>query len=568
MNMTLKNVAVALTLCVSASVTIEAADATIPAGYYSSLNGKSGAELKTAICNLIYNHTQVSSYNALPQYFQRTDVYPDGSGRWWDMYSDIPIYVPQFSGVLNREHSFPKSWWGGGTDTPAYTDLNHLYPAETEANLAKSNYPLGEVDRTLSITFENGVSTVGYPVSGQGGGASRVFEPDDEYKGDFARTYFYMVTCYQNLTWKYTYMVGNNTYPTLNTWSQQLLLKWAKADPVSQKEIDRNQQVYYIQANRNPFIDLPGLADYLWGEKRGEVFYLADNEGGSTGTPTLKTPVQGMELDFPQVAIGNSSSAKLHLTGESLTGSNLTLTIYDNESTNGAEMFNIDGQPRQRVSVSTVNSDDGLWVTINYVPTEIGAHTTRLVISGGGLTGSVGIGLIGECFAVPTLTAPTALAPTDITADTYVANWQPVAGEDVDYYLVNRTRYDNGTASTEQLYAEGTDLLIEDFTGQESYTVQSVRLGITSPQSNVVFVSSTSIQGVESPSSLGARYYPGGVLLTCGNDVTNLRVIDMAGRTIRELPQVNNGQIITLPQGIFTITADGVGAPIRVIVKQ
>lgn len=77
---------------------------------------------------------------------------------------------------------------------------------------------------------------MGYPVAGQGGGAKYVFEPADEYKGDFARTYFYMATIYQDLTWKHTYMVSSNTYPTLNTWSINLLLRWHHQDPVSEKK--------------------------------------------------------------------------------------------------------------------------------------------------------------------------------------------------------------------------------------------------------------------------------------------------------------------------------------------
>ena len=193
------------------------AAAAVPTGYYNSLNGKSEGELKTAVYTLTHNFTRVSSYSALPTYFQQTDVYPD-SRRWWDMYSDIPLYAPSFSG-LNREHSFPKSWWGGSTSVGAYVDLNHLYPSEMKANTAKSNYPLGVVDRTKSLKFDNGICAVGNPVRSQGGGAPYVFEPDDEYKGDFARTYFYMATTYQDLTWRYTFMVSQNLYPTLNTLS-------------------------------------------------------------------------------------------------------------------------------------------------------------------------------------------------------------------------------------------------------------------------------------------------------------------------------------------------------------
>ena len=205
--------ALALLLCLAAT-------AEIPTGYYRTLNGKSEAALKTAIYELLKDHSLVSSYTNLPKYFANTDVYP-GTNQWWDMYSNDVRYAPSFSG-LNREHSFPKSWWGGGTDTPAYVDLNHLYPSEMKANTAKSNYPLGVV---ATASFDNGCSKVGTPVTGQGGGASKVFEPDDRYKGDLARAYFYMVCCYQNLTWKYTYMVQQNTYPTLNCGSINLLMK-------------------------------------------------------------------------------------------------------------------------------------------------------------------------------------------------------------------------------------------------------------------------------------------------------------------------------------------------------
>ena len=135
-------------LCIAVSAAFCAWGAA-PAGYYTSLNGKKEGELKTAVYNIVSKFTRISSYSDLPRYFQTTDVYPD-SRRWWDMYSDIPLYAPSFSG-LNREHSFPKSWWGGSTSVGAYVDLNHLYPSEMKANTAKSNYPLGEVNRSSTI---------------------------------------------------------------------------------------------------------------------------------------------------------------------------------------------------------------------------------------------------------------------------------------------------------------------------------------------------------------------------------------------------------------------------------
>ena len=100
-----------------------------------------------------------------------------------------PLYAPQFQGSQPRA-LFPKSWWGGSTSVKAYTDLNHLYPSEAAANQAKSNYVLGEVDMSYKVTFDNGVVKVGYPLRGQGGGQTTVFEPDEEYKGRFCANIF------------------------------------------------------------------------------------------------------------------------------------------------------------------------------------------------------------------------------------------------------------------------------------------------------------------------------------------------------------------------------------------
>lgn len=539
-----------------APVSATASDRQIPSGYYNGLDGKSGAELKTAACNIIYNHTEVSSYNALPQYFQRTDVYPD-TRRWWDMYADEPFYIPSFKG-LNREHSFPKSWWGGSTEIPAYVDLNHLYPAEAAANQAKSNYPLGIVDRSTHASFDNGISTVGYPVSGQGGGAKFVFEPDDEYKGDFARTYFYMVTCYQNLTWKYTFMVNQNLYPTLNNWSASLLMEWHRNDPVSEKETLRNEAVYKIQNNRNPFIDHPELAEYLWGNRVGETF-TPGADPGPVGDPNLITPTQGMELEFGQVALGKSVTTRLFFRGENLTGSFDLVVIGDDKS-----QFNI---PSNSIAASLVNAADGYWFNVTYTPYELGTHEARLIVSEGGITGSRGVVLRGECLEVPTLTACTATAPTDITSDSYVANWESPADEVVDYWIVTRIRYSGGASVQEELLAEECSLLIEDFdaSDSESYSVQSVRLGYRSPMSNVVFVDHAGISGVSIDEPLTVNVFEGLVRLNMSRPQTGLRVYDVTGRLILTIPQVENNFEFELPTGAYLIVTDQCSSPSKVV---
>lgn len=558
-----------LPLLLSVAATAAAADRVIPRGYYNAIDGKSEAELKTALFNTINPHTLISSYSNLPQYFQTTDVYPQSS-RWWDMYSDIPLYAPSFRG-LNREHSFPKSWWGGSTDTPAYIDLNHLYPSEAAANMAKSNYPLGVVDRTKPVNFNNGITTVGFAVAGQGGGASQVFEPDDEYKGDFARTYFYMATCYQNLHWKYTFMVDNNTYPTLNNWSQKLLLQWNEQDPVSQKEIDRNEAVYSFQNNRNPFIDFPELAEYIWGNKRGDAFILSEHIDGNyvPGVPTLINPTQGSVLEFGEVALGNTMTAKLLIHGEKLTANtSLRLRIYDNSETSGAAHFAIDGSNQSTVSASVANSPSGQWVTVTYSPTELGEHTTRLVISGAGLEGSVGVGLRGECLPVPTLRAPVAEPASDVTATTYVANWSSDADETIDYWVVNRTRYEGSTAQTEQLVAEDNSLLITDFCGSESYTVQSVRLGYYSAESNTVSVTSAGITAAGVSTGAGVSTLPGAILISCSEPLCTMSIFTPSGSLVMRLSDVENNQIIKLPAGVYIIVSPQLPTPIKTVISN
>lgn len=560
-------------LLVASLLGVVGAVASIPASYYKPAAGKKDAELKTALHQLLYNHKEVSSYQDLPTYFRRTDVYPPGNeryGQWWDMYGNIPLYTNTFWG-LHREHSFPKSWWGGSDATPAYVDLNHLYPAEASANMAKSNYPLGVV-QAANASFDNGITRVGYPIVGQGGGAAQVFEPDDEYKGDFARTYFYMVTCYQNLNWRYTYMVSNNTYPTLTDWAIRMLLQWHRDDPVSQKEIDRNEQIYTIQANRNPFIDYPELADYIWGTRKGQPWFPG-SQTEPAGDPVLDTPVQNMTLEFGQTAVGKSNTASLFFHGTDLTGT-LTVTVGrpKGQPADAPDYRSFFTPADKSISASVVNSDGGYWLRVTYAPTEIGTHEARLIISDGGLPGSIGVALKGEALPAPTLHPFRALAPTDITPTSYTANWEVPSDDVVDYYIVTRTVINNGTSASQDLVAETNELSITDCEpgSRESYHVRSCRLGYMSEPSNEVFVD---LAGLQSPditvdNPLGWAFMPGGVRLVCTAPHTGVRVFDTMGRLILLIPSISNNAEIPLPLGAFFITTDQQPTPIRVLVKE
>jgi endonuclease I len=246
--------------------------ADIPPGYYDDAQGLDGEPLRLALHNIIDDHIP-QSYSSLYGHFQSTDAKYDGTV--WDMYSDVPGGTPpyiynftsadqcgNYSGegdCFNREHSWPKSWFNEGM--PMNTDLFHIYATDGYVNGMRSNHPYGEVEST-TWTSQNG-SQRGNMNSYNHNGT--VFEPIDEYKGDFARTYFYMSTRYytEDSGWDDNDMVNGSN---LNDWAVDMLMDWHLQDSVSQKEIDRNNAVYAIQENRNPFIDHPEWVGCVWGE--------------------------------------------------------------------------------------------------------------------------------------------------------------------------------------------------------------------------------------------------------------------------------------------------------------
>lgn len=253
--------------------------------YYQSAKGANGSNLKTALFRIISEH-EARSYKQLWQDFKKTDVRPDG--KIWDIYSNATNYTPGGSAQganykkegdsYNREHSFPKSWFDDGH--PMYTDLFHLYPSDGYVNNRRSNYPFGETNGE-TYTSKNGYSKLGSCTTPGYNGT--VFEPNDELKGDLARTYFYMATAYEDkiASW-HSPMLAGNKYPAYAKWAIDMLLRWAQEDPVSEKEIARNEAVYQIQRNRNPFIDYPGLEQYIWGSMTSTPF---DPENYGTVTP-------------------------------------------------------------------------------------------------------------------------------------------------------------------------------------------------------------------------------------------------------------------------------------------
>lgn len=260
------------------------AQAVIPAGYYDGADGLKKVELKTKLYNIIKDHT-VLTYTDLWTAFRTTDVRADG--KVWDIYSKTTNFVfgtNQDSGsggstegeFYNREHSFPNSWFGGLKDSPMYTDLFHMYPSDKWVNNKRGNMPFGNVQAVTGFSANHYCE---WGSSTESGSSLTVFEPADELKGDMARTYFYMVTRYENLVagWKSnanTEMLGGNSYPAFSAWALNVLLEWSRLDPVSAKERARNEVIYAnFQHNRNPFIDFPSLAEFVWGDSVTYAFH-------------------------------------------------------------------------------------------------------------------------------------------------------------------------------------------------------------------------------------------------------------------------------------------------------
>ena len=280
-----------LLLCLFIATVIHAQ---IPQGYYAAAENKSGQELRTALHDIIKNHTSVS-YAELWNSFQTTDVRPD-NGKVWDMYSDRPGSTPSYyftfgsdqcgsySGegdCYNREHSVPKSWFGGSV-APMYTDLFHLIPTDGFVNSKRSNLPFGKViNATWTSTNGSKVGTSNIP-----GYSGSVFEPIDSFKGDFARAYFYMAVCYMDKNLGVE-TLSNFTGGDLKPWAKELLLQWAALDPVSQKEINRNNAVFQIQHNRNPFVDYPELAEMIFGNNTNIAFHTSIPEYQTSSSWTL-----------------------------------------------------------------------------------------------------------------------------------------------------------------------------------------------------------------------------------------------------------------------------------------
>lgn len=302
--------------------------------YYSAASGKKGAELKTALAEIIYT-TKSVGYNGLKAAYETTD---NKSGYIWDMYSNITHYTvgsafassySKEGDGYNREHTIPQSIFN--ENIPMKADLYHVYPTDAKINGIRDNNCHGEVGTSYTGSA-NDFSKWGAPSSSlrsKGCNETEVFEPNKEYKGDIARTYFYFVTCYQTLLPSFgSYgMFDKSTYPSFTNWAKLMLLEWSENDPVSTKETNRVEAVYNTtQHNRNPFIDYPGLEQYIWGSYTN-VAFDPDNYQNPYETPTPVTP--SISLNKTVVSLKVEGTTTLEATTQNANGATVTWSSTD-----------------------------------------------------------------------------------------------------------------------------------------------------------------------------------------------------------------------------------------------
>lgn len=300
----------------------------VPAGYYSGTEGLTKEALKTKLSYIISNGHSDNGYNKLLTGYKNTDTdfFYENDGTILDMYSENPYGVDTYTynhgqrscgnysnegDCYNREHIIPQSLFD--KKEPMRNDIHFVVPSDGKVNSVRSNFPFGEVG-SPEFTSKNG-SKLGKNTTS--GFSNKVFEPIDEFKGDIARMIFYFVTRYESRlpSFKSGDILSGSTYPGITKWQLNVLLKWHKQDPVSQREIARNNAAFTYQGNRNPYIDNPSWVSAVW--------------EGAVSTPPPHPPTDNTAPSTPtDVKITNTTHNSISVSWTASTD-NVGVTNYD-----------------------------------------------------------------------------------------------------------------------------------------------------------------------------------------------------------------------------------------------
>jgi endonuclease I/chitodextrinase len=406
--------------------------AQIPAGYYNTATG-TGYTLKTQLYNIIKGHTD-NGYAGLYTTYLTSDIdnFYENDATILDMYSENPSGTDPYNyssgstqrcgnysvegDCYNREHIIPQSTFGSAA--PMVSDAHHIPPTDGKVNGIRSNYPHGTV-ATATTTSLNGSKLGSSAVAGYTG---TVFEPINEFKGDIARMYFYFATRYETTISGYSFPMFNGTNNQVFTTAfLNMLLAWHTQDPVSAREINRNNAIHARQNNRNPYIDHPDYVQAIWNPTADTQAPTAPSSLAVTATTmssvslswgaatdnigvtgydvymngVLKTTVTGLTSSITGLtastnysfyviakdAAGNSSPASATINGT---------TTSDSQAPTAPTSLAVTGTTSNSISLSWLASSDNVGVTGYdiYMNSVLKISTTGLTATITGLTAS------------------------------------------------------------------------------------------------------------------------------------------------------------------------------------
>lgn len=386
--------------------------------YYAGINGKatdSNDALRVQLCTIISNgYTSIAYGNLQNSVYAASsdpsDFYNGSSKTMEDIYSS-KAYVSGDAGSSasdcgtgwNKEHTVPQSWFGEAS--PMKSDAHHIFPTDIHMNSTRSSYPYGENNASKTC------ASYGYGHLGSStfsGYTGTVFDPGDggangSYKGDLARVYFYMATRYR--TTDFTSGLGSTSFTysggvaNLTDYMKNLMLKWHREDPVSEKELIRNNAIYAHQKNRNPFVDYPCLVEYIWGDKVGEAVDLSSLVSGydGVGTDCCANPDDPMiTVSATSITLDKTNNGATSTKTFTITGANLTGAISIAKS--GSAYITV-----SPTTISAANANSERTITITYKPKAEGTHTATLTISSTGASDKT-VAISGTCATVYTAT--------------------------------------------------------------------------------------------------------------------------------------------------------------------
>lgn len=380
----------------------------IPTGYYSTATG-TGYTLKTQLYNIIKGHTN-NGYDGLYTTYLTSDrdYYYENDGTVLDMYSENPTGIDPYNystsvssdkcgsysvegDCYNREHIIPQSVFGSAS--PMVADAHFITPTDGKVNGLRSNFPHGAVASASKITL-NGSKLGTSAVTGYSG---TVFEPIDEFKGDIARMYLYFATRYENTVAGYSYPMFNGTSNQVFTTAfLNMLLTWNAQDPVSPREIARNNAIYAQQNNRNPYIDHPEYVQAVWNP-------VADTQAPTTATNLAVTGTTSSTVSLSWTAGTDNvavTSYDVYMNGAlktSVSGLTATITGLSASTTYSFYVIAKDAAVNSSPLSNTVNGSTTAFVPDSQNPTSpsnltvLGSSSSTVSLSWTASTDNLGV---------------------------------------------------------------------------------------------------------------------------------------------------------------------------------